>query len=263
MIRKMVGTVLAPFLFTLYTADFRHNSDKCFLQKFSDDSAIVGLITEDDDAEYRELTQNFVDWCQRNHLRINAGKTREMVVDFRRWRPALPPLVNIQGRDIERVDTYKYLGVHLNNKLDWTHNTNALYKRGQSRLYFLRRLRSFGVTGPLLKTFYDSVVASAILYAVACWSSSITERDIKKLDKVIKKSSSVLGCPLDSVREVGDRRVLAKLTAMLTHESHPLHYTLSALESSFSDRLRHPRCVTERYRRSFLPAAVRLYNEHC
>ncbi|CAM4427607.1 unnamed protein product [Leuciscus chuanchicus] len=146
------GTVLAPFLFTLYTADFRHNSDRCVLQKFSDDSAIVGLITEDDDAEYRGLTQNFVDWCQRNHLRINAGKTREMVVDFLRRRPALPPLVNIQGRDIERVDTYKYLGVHLNNKLDWTHNTNALYKRGQSRLYFLRRLRSFGVTGPLLKT---------------------------------------------------------------------------------------------------------------
>ncbi|XP_055015777.1 alpha-1,3-mannosyl-glycoprotein 4-beta-N-acetylglucosaminyltransferase C-like [Boleophthalmus pectinirostris] len=67
------------------------------------------------------------------------------------------------GRDIERVDSYKYLGVHVNNKLDWTHNTDALYRKGQSRLYLLRRLRSFGVGGPLLKTFYDSVVASAIL----------------------------------------------------------------------------------------------------
>ncbi|KAK7934008.1 hypothetical protein WMY93_004904 [Mugilogobius chulae] len=37
---------------------------------------------------------------------------------------------------------------------------------------------------------------------VVCWSSSITERERKKLDKVIKKSSSVLGCPLDSVREL-------------------------------------------------------------
>jgi len=95
------------------------------------------------------------------------------------------------------------------------------------------------------------VVASAIFYAVACWSSSITERDIKKLDKVIKKSRSVLGCPLDSVREVGDKRILAKVTAMLTHESHPLHYTLAHLESSISDRLRHPRCVRKRYRSSY------------
>ena len=36
------GTVLAPFLFTLYTSDFRFNSGSCHLQKFSDDSAIVG-----------------------------------------------------------------------------------------------------------------------------------------------------------------------------------------------------------------------------
>ncbi len=118
-------------------------------------------------------------------------------------------------------------------------------------------------TGPLLRTFYDSVVASAVLYGVVCWSSSITERERKKLDKVIKKSSSVLGCALDSVQEVVDRRVLAKLTSMLDHESHPLQDTLSALESSFSDRLIHPRCVKERFSRSFLPAALRLYNEHC
>ncbi|XP_033181736.1 uncharacterized protein LOC113148445 [Anabas testudineus] len=152
------GTVLAPFLFTLYTADFRHNTDSCVLQKFSDDSAIVGLITDDEDAEYRGLTQNFVAWCRQNHLLINAKKTKEMVVDFRRRQPAVPSLVNIQGTDIERVDSYKYLGVHLNNKLDWTHNTDALFRKGQSRLYLLRRLRSFGVKGTLLKTFYDSLL---------------------------------------------------------------------------------------------------------
>ena len=50
------GTVLAPFLFTLHTADFSYNTPTCHLQKFSDDSAIVGLITEGDDREYRELT---------------------------------------------------------------------------------------------------------------------------------------------------------------------------------------------------------------
>uniref|UniRef100_A0A669DTM0 Reverse transcriptase domain-containing protein n=1 Tax=Oreochromis niloticus TaxID=8128 RepID=A0A669DTM0_ORENI len=166
------GTVLAPFLFTIYTADFSHNSTQCFLQKFSDDSAIVGLITDGDDKEYRGLTQDFVDWCQLNYLQINASKTKELVVDFRRHKhPPLQPL-NIQGMDIEAVDSYRYLGVHLNNKLDWTHNSDALYRKGQSRLYLLRRLRSFGVEGPLLKTFYDSVVASAIFYGVVCWGAA-------------------------------------------------------------------------------------------
>ena len=257
------GMVLAPFLFTLYTADFSYNTPTCHLHKFSDDSAIVGLITDGDDMEYRGLTQDFVGWCQRNHLQINTKKTKELVVDFRRRTCCPPTPVNIQGMDIEMVTSYKYLGVHLNNKLDWTDNTAALYKKGQSRLYLLRRLRSFGVQGALLRTFYDTVVASAIFYGLVCWGSGVSVADRKRLDGLIKKASSVLGCPLEPVQVVGERRMTAKLSSMLENQSHPLQGTLTALQSSISDRLLHPRTVKERHRRSFLPAAVRLYNQQC
>ncbi|KAI3355924.1 hypothetical protein L3Q82_004471 [Scortum barcoo] len=113
------GTVLAPpFLFTLYTADFSYNTPSCHLQKFSDDSAVVGLITDGDDREYRGLIQDFdADWCLRNNLQINAGKTKELVVvDFRRRSHSPPAPVSIQGTDIDTVKSYKYLGVHLNDK---------------------------------------------------------------------------------------------------------------------------------------------------
>ncbi|KAI3357224.1 hypothetical protein L3Q82_015685, partial [Scortum barcoo] len=102
--------------------------------------------------------------------------------------------LNIQGLDIERVRTYKYLGVHLNNKLDWTDNTDSLYKKGQSRLYMLRRLGSFGVCRPLLRTFYETVVASVVSYAVVCWGGGCSERDKKRLNRLIKRASSVCGC---------------------------------------------------------------------
>ncbi|KAI3372609.1 hypothetical protein L3Q82_023086 [Scortum barcoo] len=193
------GTVLAPFLFTLYTADFSYNTPSCHLQKFSDDSAVVGLITDGDDREYRGLIQDFADWCLRNNLQINAGKTKELVVDFRRRRHSPPAPVSIQGTDIDTVKSYKYLGVHLNDSLDWSDNTNVLVKKGNSRLFLLRRLRSFGVQGPLLRTFYDSVVASAIFYGIVCWASSITDRDRRRMDRLVRRASSVLGCPLDSV----------------------------------------------------------------
>merc|ERR1712035_110584 len=49
------GTVLSPFLFTLYTTDFKYNSGSCHLQKFSDDSAVVGCIREGEEGEYRTL----------------------------------------------------------------------------------------------------------------------------------------------------------------------------------------------------------------
>ncbi|TWW81235.1 hypothetical protein D4764_01G0010500 [Takifugu flavidus] len=237
------------------------SSSSCPLQKFSDDSAAVGLITDGDDTEYRGLIQDFVDWSLRNNLRINASKTKELVVYLRRRNTPPPAPVNILGTDVDVVKTYKYLGVHLNNNLDWTHNTDALVKKGNSRLFLLRRLRSFGVQGPLLRTFYASVVGSAIFYGIVCWSRSI--RDRKRMDRLVRRASSVLGCPLDSVEVVGNGRMMAKLSSCHV-EQHvpPLQDPLAALGSSFSERLLHPRCVKKRYRRSFLPAAVRLHNKH-
>ncbi|KAK7158641.1 hypothetical protein R3I94_005089 [Phoxinus phoxinus] len=252
-------TVLAPFLYTLYIADFRHNTSSCHMQKFSDDTAIVGRVSEENDQEYREVIGDFVNWCESNHLHINASKTKEMVVDFRRRPPGTAP-VNIQGVDIEMVETYKYLGVHLNKKLDWSTNTEVLYKKGQSRLYLLRRLSSFGVCRSLLKTFYDSVVASAIFYAIACWGAGSRERDRKRLNKLVMKASSVLVCHLDTIEEVGERRMLTRLASIMGNTSHPLHEIVSSLSSSFSCRLLHPQCKTERFRRSFIPVAVRLFN---
>ncbi|KAK5865334.1 hypothetical protein PBY51_016508 [Eleginops maclovinus] len=83
-------TVLVPLLFTLYTADFTHNTAICHRQKFFDDSAIVGLISNEDDRDYKELTQDFSLWCRRNHLQLNAGKTKELMVDFRRHQHSPP-----------------------------------------------------------------------------------------------------------------------------------------------------------------------------
>ncbi|KAI3351072.1 hypothetical protein L3Q82_005639 [Scortum barcoo] len=78
------GTVLSPFLFTLYTSDFRFFSQSCHLQKFLDDSAIVGCISRGQEEEYRSVVDRFVEWCGLNHLQLNVTKTKKLVVDFRK-----------------------------------------------------------------------------------------------------------------------------------------------------------------------------------
>ncbi|KAF7645675.1 hypothetical protein LDENG_00200380 [Lucifuga dentata] len=131
------GTVLAPFLFTLYTSDSH-------LQKFPDDSTIVRCVRRGQEEEYRRLISDFVVWCNQNHMQLNVTKTKEMVVDFRRTKTPITP-VSIGGEKVELVQSYKYLGVYLDSRLDWSVNTEAIYRKSQSRLYFLRRLRSFSV----------------------------------------------------------------------------------------------------------------------
>ena len=111
----------------------------------------------------------------------------------------------------------------------------------------------------LLKTVYDSVVSSIVMYGVVFWGSSITAAEAKKQNNLVKKAGSVLG--IHSVEVVGDGRMMIKLSSILGNIHHPLHGTVAALLSPLSSRLLHSNCKTERYRRSFLPSAVRLYNK--
>ena len=158
------------------------------------------------------------------------------------------------------VQDYKYLGVYLDNKLDWAKNTEAVYKKGQSRLYFLRKLRSFKVCNIMLRMFYQSMIASAIFFAVVCWGSRLRAADARKISRIIRKAGSILGVQLDSLVVVSERRMLCILHNILDNNAHPLHQVLTSSRSTFSNRLILPRCNTERQRKSFLPVAIRLFN---
>ncbi|KAI4896296.1 hypothetical protein NFI96_007479, partial [Prochilodus magdalenae] len=253
------GTVLSPVLFTLYTSDFKYNSELCHMQKFSDDTAIVGCVRNGQEREYRSLVEDFVEWCTTNHLKLNITKTKEMCIDFRRSRPSQQP-ISIKGVDVEVVRSYRYLGVHLDERLDWSVNTDIVYKKAQSRLYFLRRLGSFRICQKLLLMFYQSVVASVLFYAVVCWGGSISKRDAGRLDRLVRKAGSVLGLELESLTPLAERRALNKLLNIMDNVHHPLHTTIIRQRSSFSGRLLSQSCSTDRLRKSFVPQAIRLFN---
>lgn len=253
------GTVLSPFLFSLCTADFKHVSELCHVQKYSDDTAVVACIRGGDEGEYRDLVAAFTTWSRRKGLLLNALKTKEMIVDFRRLKRSHQPVI-VDGQNIENVQSYKYLGVHLDNKLDWSVQTGTAYKKGQSRLYFLRKLKSFNVCNEFLHTFYHSVVSSAVFFGVFCWGSGITVRDRNRLDKLIRKCVSVMGGRVDSVDELVEKRMRCLMRSILSNIKHPLHGTLAAQRSRHSDRLLSLCCRTERFRRSFIPAGIRLFN---
>ena len=84
--------------------------------------------------------------------------------------------------------------------------------------------------------------------------------DAKRLNKLIRKASDVVGVELDTLTAESDRRMLLKLRAILQYGSQPLHNAVVKQRSSFSERLIAPKCTTERHRKSFLPVAIKLYN---
>ncbi len=76
------GSTISPVLYTLYTNECRGFSSDVFNIKYADDTAIVGLITEDE-VDYRRGVDEFVDWCQSSFLQLNIRKTKEIIFDFR------------------------------------------------------------------------------------------------------------------------------------------------------------------------------------
>lgn len=54
------------------------------MYKFADDTSVVGLIKNGDEADYRREVEELVRWCESNNFILNVSKTNEMVVDFRK-----------------------------------------------------------------------------------------------------------------------------------------------------------------------------------
>ena len=69
-------------------------------------------------------------------LQVNTKKTKEMFISLTLKDP--PPSVTLCGETVERVATFKLLGVHVGllNDLKWTQHIQAISAKGASRLYF-------------------------------------------------------------------------------------------------------------------------------
>ncbi|KAK3521431.1 hypothetical protein QTP70_004457 [Hemibagrus guttatus] len=144
------GGFLSRLLYSLYTYDdCVATTNSTTIIKFADDTVVVGLISDNETA-YLEEIRNLENWCQRNNLLLNISKTKELIVDFstKQERNYQTPLIN--ESPVERVDSFRYLDVHITQDLSWSCHINTVVKKAWQRLYHLRHLRDFRLSELLL-----------------------------------------------------------------------------------------------------------------
>jgi len=56
-----------------------------------------------------------------NNLNLNIKKIKELIITYRKKQDTRTPL-HINRERVERVASYKYLGIHTSGKLSWTTN---------------------------------------------------------------------------------------------------------------------------------------------
>ena len=251
------GCVLSPALFTLYTNDCTTRDPTVKLLKYADDTTVIGLIRDGDESAYRKEVDQLVQWCGRNRLLLNPKKTVEMVVDFRKKPPQLPPLT-ILGSTVATTDSYKFLGTTISNDLRWTPHIDILRKKALKRLYFLRQLRRFGLPRDLMVTFYTAIIQSVLCSSITVWFGSATKLDRLRLQRVVRTAEKIIGTSLPAIQDLAHDRLRKRAGSIVEDPSHPAHHLFTPLPSGRRYRALPSR--TKRLMDSFFPQAVRLLN---
>ena len=105
-------------------------------------------------------------WCSQNNLELNALKTVEMVVDFRKNTAPLT--------------------------LKWELNIGSLIKKAQQRMYFLRQLKKFILPKTKMVHFYSAIFESILTSSITIWYAAVTAKDRCRLQRIIRTAEKVI-----------------------------------------------------------------------
>ena len=255
------GCVLSPVLFIIYTNDMQWRSDKTFIVKYADDTAIVGLISKDDDKDYLDCIDFVNLWCNQNYLDLNVSKTKEMLWDFRRNHVTPVPVV-IDDLSVECVKCYKYLGLMLDDKLNFSLHVDAQIRKANKRVYCFRVMKKLKVDCNIMVLFYNATIASILMYAGAAFYGMLTKQTRNILSKPMKVCKRLLlneyQNQLDSNENLYNQQLKQLANKIVNDELHPLSTNFVKLPSG--RRYRVPRIRTNRFKNTFVPKAINSLN---
>ena len=139
---------------------------------------------------YREEVRALGVWRQENNLSLKVNKTMEMFVDFRKQLREHPP-IHIDGTSVGKGGSFKFLGVHITDKLKWSTHTDTVVKKAQQRLFNLRRLKKFGFSPKTLTNLYRCTIKSILLGCIPSWYGNFTTHNCRALQRVALSAQQI------------------------------------------------------------------------
>ena len=80
----------------------------------------------------------------------------------------IQPNIQINGSNIEFVDNFVFLGITINNKLNWNSHINKVTNKISKTVVILNKLRSFLPSG-VLQTIYNTLILPHMTYGILAW----------------------------------------------------------------------------------------------
>ena len=191
------GSCLGPLLFLIYINDLPQAVQKSSMSMYTDDTSLCHQssdIAQLNEAINSDLAQ-VEKWLKGNKLSLNVMKTHSMLISIKPKQKTLENQgeslkLKIQNKELEVVQKSKYLGVQIDNTLDWKDHIKTVSSRVSRGIGFLKHAKSF-LPEETLRTMYTGIVEPYFRYCCSVWGCcGVTE--INQLQKLQNRAARIV-----------------------------------------------------------------------
>ena len=263
------GTKLGVFLFLLMINDL-HTDIPTF--KYVDDTTIFSITNNANSPQLQQAMDTIIEWSGQNKMKINAKKTKEMLISFQKEPPAVPK-ISVNGSMLERVDCVTLLGVKISNTLTWGPHVDHIVTKAQKRLFCLNMLRRSKVPPKDIVHIYCAKIRPVLEYACPVWHGGLTDEQSEAIEHIQERGLRIAYPALEYL----DALTIADIPSLMERRTNQCRVLFAKMQDPKDklNRILPPPCVnvkntrnhmkykppkahTQRYKKSFLPYV--LYN---
>lgn len=185
------GSILGPLLFLIYINDVSNSSNLFKFIIYADDTNLttnIEIITElnpnrDTSTVINYDLNNISDWLRCNKLSLSVPKTKYMIF-HKPQKQILELQLTINNTAIERVRNFDFLGLTINENLNWKHHIDKISNKISRSIGILNKQKHFIPLQSKLH-IYSSLILSYINFGILSWGYNC-ERVIKLQKKAVR-----------------------------------------------------------------------------
>ena len=180
------GTILGPLIFVFYINDVMNNIGNLRINMYADDCLIytIGNNWENIVPKLANGLYCFEAWCKRNSLKLNARKSKALVLGTKSKIMSMNQAnrFTLNDQQLEYTKVYNYLGITLDQHMTLVPLISKLKNIITNKIYSLVKIRDL-ITTKCALTIYKQIIMPLFDYsAFATISCNVSDRlDLQKL----------------------------------------------------------------------------------